>query len=120
MSGRGQGVWYRAWTERQAGALGLDGWVRNRRDGTVEAVLSGDVAVVEQMISELWDGPDLAQVKAIDRYPHAEAVTPGFAVKPTAKGAPVVVGDVRLHQIGRGPCRERACQHVQKSVVEAA
>lgn len=84
ISGRVQGVWYRAWTERQAAALGLDGWVRNRRDGTVEAVLSGDVAVVEQMISELWDGPDLAQVKAIDRYPHDEAVTPGFAVKPTA------------------------------------
>src|SRR3546814_4750154 len=56
ISGRVQGVWYRAWTERQAAALGLDGWVRNRRDGTVEAVLSGDVAVVEQMISELWDG----------------------------------------------------------------
>src|SRR3546814_11340799 len=87
ISGRVQGVWYRAWTERQAAALGLDGWVRNRRDGTVEAVLSGDGAVVEQMISELWDGPDLAQVKAIARFRHDAAVTPGCALKPTDSGA---------------------------------
>src|SRR3546814_17773649 len=61
ISGRVQGVWYRAWTERQAAALGLAGWVRNRRDGTVGAVMSGDVAVAEQMISVPWDGPDLHQ-----------------------------------------------------------
>src|SRR3546814_16967112 len=85
ISGRVQGVWYRAWTERQAAALGLDGWVRHRRDGTVEAVLYGDVAVVEPMISEPWAGPDLATVKAMQRYPTGEAVTPGFAGKTTAE-----------------------------------
>jgi hypothetical protein len=39
--------------------------------------------VVEEMIDRLWEGPDLAAVKAIDRYEHAEPVAPGFAVKPT-------------------------------------
>ena len=41
IAGRVQGVGYRYWTERVAGELGLTGWVRNRRDGTVEAVFSG-------------------------------------------------------------------------------
>ena len=84
VSGRVQGVWFRAWTEQQARALGLDGWVRNRRDGTVEAVLSGAPEVVEKMIEALWEGPPLAQVAAIDRFEHSEAVLPGFAVKSTA------------------------------------
>ena len=84
ISGRVQGVWFRAWTEQRATALGLHGWVRNRRDGTVEAVISGETAMVEAMISQLWEGPDLAAVSAVDRYEHSEPVAPGFAVKPTA------------------------------------
>ncbi|MGE5766838.1 MAG: acylphosphatase, partial [Bacteroidota bacterium] len=68
VSGRVQGVWYRAWTEKTARGLGLAGWVRNRRDGSVEAVLSGDAATVEDMIDRLWEGPDLAAVKAVDRF----------------------------------------------------
>lgn len=80
ISGRVQGVWFRAWTERKATALGLDGWVRNRRDGTVEAVLSGDPEVVEAMIEALWEGPDMAAVSAIDRFEHSEKVNPGFSV----------------------------------------
>ncbi|MEO3431468.1 acylphosphatase [Pelagibius sp. CAU 1746] len=84
VAGRVQGVWYRAWTEQQARALGLDGWVRNRRDGTVEAVLAGEPAVVEAMIQALWEGPPLAQVTAIDRFEHGVPVAAGFVVKPTA------------------------------------
>ncbi len=84
VSGRVQGVWYRAWTEQQARALGLDGWVRNRRDGTVEAVLSGAPEVIEKMIEALWEGPPLAKVAAVDRFAHGEIVEPGFAVRPTA------------------------------------
>lgn len=83
VSGRVQGVWYRAWTEQTARDLGLAGWVRNRRDGTVEAVLSGEAAAVEDMITRLWDGPELAVVKAIDRFEHGEPVGPGFEVRPT-------------------------------------
>jgi len=84
VSGRVQGVWFRAWTEQTARGLGLDGWVRNRRDGSVEAVLSGEAATVEQMIERLWEGPDLAAVKSIDRFDHGEPVAPGFEVRPTA------------------------------------
>lgn len=84
VSGRVQGVWFRAWTEQQARALRLDGWVRNRRDGTVEAVLAGEAEVVESMIRALWEGPPLAQVTAVDRFEHGAPVEPGFAVKPTA------------------------------------
>jgi len=83
VSGRVQGVWYRAWTEKQAKALGLDGWVRNRRDGTVEAVFSGAGEVVETMIKSLWDGPPLANVTAVERFEHNESVGPSFAVKST-------------------------------------
>ena len=83
VSGRVQGVWFRAWTEKKARALGLDGWVRNRRDGTVEAVLSGEAAAVESLASALWEGPDLAAVTAVDRYEHSETVAPGFFVRST-------------------------------------
>ena len=64
--------------------LGLDGWVRNCRDGSVEAVLSGKPEVVEQMIEALWEGPPLAEVKAVDRYAHNDTIVPGFFVMPTA------------------------------------
>ena len=83
VSGRVQGVWYRAWTEKTAKGLGLAGWVRNRRDGSVEAVLSGDAAVVEAMLAALWEGPPLAQVSAVERHEHNEAVGPEFFVKST-------------------------------------
>ena len=46
ISGRVQGVWYRGWTVDEARRLGLSGWVRNRRDGSVEAVFSGPEHVV--------------------------------------------------------------------------
>ena len=81
VSGRVQGVWYRAWTEKTAKALGLHGWVRNRRDGSVEAVISGDAAAVEAMLAAFWDGPDLAQVTAVEQHPHVEEIPPGFFVK---------------------------------------
>ncbi|MEQ8356075.1 MAG: acylphosphatase [Kiloniellaceae bacterium] len=84
VSGRVQGVWFRAWTEKTAEGFGLSGWVRNRRDGTVEAVLSGEAAAVEAMIEKLWQGPPLAQVAAVDRYDHDGPVAPGFAVKESA------------------------------------
>lgn len=83
VSGRVQGVWFRAWTEREAKALGLDGWVRNRRDGSVEAVISGAEDAVEAMLKALWEGPDLAQVESVQKHAHVESVKPGFEVRPT-------------------------------------
>jgi acylphosphatase len=83
VSGRVQGVWFRAWTERQAKALGLDGWVRNRRDGSVEAAISGTEDAVQAMLKALWEGPDLARVDKVEEHPHEESVAPGFEVRPT-------------------------------------
>jgi len=66
MRGRVQGVGYRAFVEHEALRLGLDGWVRNRRDGTVEAVLSGADDVVAVMIDACRRGPPAARVEAVD------------------------------------------------------
>ena len=63
--GRVQGVGFRFWTEREARARGLEGWVRNRRDGTVEAVFAGSPAAVEAMIAAARRGPRSAQVEAV-------------------------------------------------------
>jgi acylphosphatase len=87
--GRVQGVGYRAWAERQALARGLEGWVRNRRDGGVEAVFSGAAAVVDDMLQACRRGPASARVDAIDDLDDADAMArrrPGelFSVLPTA------------------------------------
>lgn len=82
IAGRVQGVGYRAWFERQALALGLSGWVRNRRDGTVEAVISGDPEAVDRMLSAARTGPPAALVRELAVIP-AQAPQPGFTVLPT-------------------------------------
>ena len=65
--GRVQGVGYRVWTEVAALERGLEGWVRNRRDGSVEAVLGGAEDDVAAMIAECRRGPPGARVEAIDQ-----------------------------------------------------
>jgi acylphosphatase len=65
--GRVQGVGYRAWTEYMALDLGLEGWVRNRRDGTVEALFAGPQEEVEAMLEACRQGPPGARVAAIDK-----------------------------------------------------
>jgi acylphosphatase len=65
--GRVQGVGYRAWAEHVALQRGLEGWVRNRADGTVEAVFAGPPSVVEGMIEACRRGPPGAQVDALDQ-----------------------------------------------------
>ena len=87
--GRVQGVGYRAWTEDTAILNGLDGWVRNRRDGTVEAVFAGSAEAVAGMIEACRRGPDSARVDAVDVHdagPSELAMRrgdDGFAVLPT-------------------------------------
>ncbi len=87
--GRVQGVGYRAWTEDTAILNGLDGWVRNRRDGTVEAVFAGRAEAVDGMIDACRRGPDSARVDAVDVYdagPSELAMgrgEDGFSVLPT-------------------------------------
>ena len=62
ISGRVQGVWYRANTKQKAEELGLTGWVKNAADGNVEAVFEGEESTVDEMIAWCRVGPPLAQV----------------------------------------------------------
>ncbi len=63
--GRVQGVFYRATTQEKARALGLTGWVRNREDGSVEAVIEGEDEAVERMIAWCHQGPPMASVSEV-------------------------------------------------------
>ncbi len=82
--GRVQGVWYRAWTERTARALGLSGWVRNRADGSVEALICGETEAVEHMLRLLHEGPPAARVDSVETEPDVPpAQEEGFRVLPT-------------------------------------
>lgn len=79
IEGKVQGVWYRAWTEKTAHALGLEGWVRNRQDGSVEAVFKGPESLVQQMLTACNDGPTDARVTAVTATPAPhEEVPAGF------------------------------------------
>ena len=60
--GRVQGVGYRAWVEHQSSRLGLRGWVRNRRDGSVEALFVGTEDIVASMVASCQHGPSSARV----------------------------------------------------------
>ena len=84
ISGRVQGVGYRYWTERVAGELGLSGWVRNRRDGTVEAVFSGSPDDVARMLERCRDGPSSARVTSVDVQEGEPEPAPGFQMLATA------------------------------------
>jgi acylphosphatase len=81
--GRVQGVWYRGWTVGQAEALGLDGWVRNRRDGSVEILASGPEAAIEALIARCRQGPPGARVDSLSVEETEESVPGGFAQRPT-------------------------------------
>ena len=65
--GRVQGVGYRAFVEREALAFGLEGWVRNRKDGTVEALFAGEEAIIDAMIELCRRGPFNARVDQLDQ-----------------------------------------------------
>jgi acylphosphatase len=77
-------VWFRAWTREEAEKRGLSGWVRNRRDGTVEALFAGEEAKVEEMIAACRDGPPRAQVTQLERFPAEPPGESGFQQKPTS------------------------------------
>jgi acylphosphatase len=65
VTGRVQGVFFRAWTQKQARALGLTGWIRNCPDGRVEAHVEGEESAVARMIEHLRQGPPGAQVEDV-------------------------------------------------------
>jgi acylphosphatase len=84
IEGAVQGVGYRYWTERVAGELGLMGWVRNRGDGSVEALFAGPADDVAQMLERCQDGPRSAHVTAVEVVEEGGDAPLGFQVLPTA------------------------------------
>ena len=85
ISGRVQGVGYRDWALTTGQRLGLTGWVRNRGDGAVEALVVGEEDAVGQMIEACRRGPPLARVDQIDVDPVDLDILPeGFTQLPTA------------------------------------
>ena len=84
--GRVQGVGFRYALQREALARGLAGWVRNRRDGSVEAVLQGDAAAVDAVAAWARRGPPAARVERMDVLPAEapERAYRGFEQRPTA------------------------------------
>jgi acylphosphatase len=78
IAGRVHGVGYRAWMVHKATELGLSGWVRNRADGSVEALIAGDIASVEEMARLCRRGPRMAEVSSIDEDLAEPPEEPGF------------------------------------------
>ena len=81
ITGRVQGVGYRAWVVWEAQELGLQGWVRNRRDGSVEAVFAGPAAQVEAMLAACRQGPSLARVANLELDAWDGPIDPGFEAR---------------------------------------
>ncbi|UVC11587.1 acylphosphatase [Rhizobium sp. TH2] len=81
ITGRVQGVGFRDWTAREARLLGLAGWVRNERDGSVTALFVGPEDAVAAMIERLWKGPRLASVSDVTSQVASIAEMPaGFRI----------------------------------------
>lgn len=79
ITGRVQGVGFRAWAVQQARTLGLRGWIRNRADGAVEAEMAGDPDAVARMRDLLAQGPPLARVeRLVDEQPGVESLPDTF------------------------------------------
>jgi len=79
--GRVQGVWFRGSTEEAARAAGVAGWVRNRSDGSVEAVFEGEPEAVERALAFCHTGPPLAHVTAVEATPEPPEQLVGFEVR---------------------------------------
>ena len=83
ITGRVQGVGYRAWALDTARRLRLRGWVRNRADGSVEALVMGDDYAVAAMIEACREGPFAARVAEVAITEDEDDGSPGFSPKPT-------------------------------------
>lgn len=79
-----QGVGYRAFTHLNGIELGLEGWVRNRRDGSVEAVFQGPDDLIEIMLGLCREGPPAAVVACVEILGEGVGAFSGFEVRPTA------------------------------------
>ncbi|MFW6076169.1 MAG: acylphosphatase [Hyphomicrobiales bacterium] len=84
IEGRVQGVAFRDWMQSQVRSLGLAGWVRNRRDGSVEAVISGDPELVDDMLTRCRQGPPAARVSNLAILSETDESFADFEIRPTA------------------------------------
>jgi acylphosphatase len=84
VTGRVQGVYFRAWAAELAATLKLKGWVRNRRDGPVEALISGSADAVARMVRSCHQGPPDANVAEVEIIQEGGAAPSGFVILPTA------------------------------------
>ena len=80
VTGKVQGVGFRAWTQGEARARGLRGWVRNEADGSVRAVLSGPEQAVADMLRALEGGPQAAKVRGVHPEPAEAPHDTGFEI----------------------------------------
>lgn len=83
VTGRVQGVFFRAWTAETARALSLSGWVRNCRDGSVEALFAGERGAVETMLERCREGPPAARVEAVEILANEGEAPHSFAIRAT-------------------------------------
>lgn len=81
VTGRVQGVGFRAWTAGEARARGLSGWVRNDPDGAVSALVSGPPEAVRAMLAALHEGPRGSRVERVEAAPAEAPPVPGFEVR---------------------------------------
>lgn len=81
VTGRVQGVGYRAWARDRGAALGLSGWARNEADGSVTVVAHGPERAVRELIRALGDGPTFARVAGVETSAEADVPEPGFAIR---------------------------------------
>jgi acylphosphatase len=79
--GRVQGVFFRGSTADRAREVGVTGWVRNRPDGTVEAVFEGSAAKVEEMVRYCREGPPWARVERVEEFEELPEDLAGFRVR---------------------------------------
>ena len=87
ITGKVQGVWFRGWTVKTARGLGLTGWVRNRRNGAVEALIHGPHLSLEAMVFASRQGPPAARVTevAVEKaLVSGEDLAGGFTQRPTS------------------------------------
>jgi len=83
IEGRVPGVGFRWWTVRQAHALHLAGWVRNRRDGSVEVLAIGEAKALKALIDACGRGPTGAEVRALTQSPAEDDGSQGFEERAT-------------------------------------
>jgi acylphosphatase len=84
IAGHVQGVGFRDWIIRRARRQGIAGWVRNRRDGTLEALIAGEADAVEELLRACRRGPPGAAVQSIVEHFTDPPTEPGFTKRPTA------------------------------------